>query len=373
MITWPQKLANNRLLIVDDEDGPRESLNLIFKDDYEVRTACNGAEAIELSRREPFSTAIVDIRMEDRTGIEVLQELKRIFPYTEVIMLTAYETLETARQAISLGASDYLSKPFDVENIQKVVKRCRDRFTFMTRQDLALRENMDRTKNEFLGVLSHELNTPMNGIMGFLELLTDTDLTEEQKSLMNDVKTCSLGLFETINDIVGYAQLVSRSQELFLSRFNPASMVLNLLVRHEGQNQDLRIVLNASPRLPATVYGPEIEIETILLKLMDNAIKFTPKGEVEVSVRAEALYSKRIELIHTIKDTGIGIPQRLLDSGEIFEPFNQGDNSLTRPFGGVGIGLSLCRKLCEKIDGKMEFESAPDEGTTVVFTVPVDA
>ena len=187
-----------------------------------------------------------------------------------------------------------------------------------------------------------------------------------------DIRSCSLGLFETINDIVGYAQLVSRNQELFLSRFNPASMVLNLLVRHEEQNDDLKIVLNTSPQLPSTVYGPEMEIETVLLKLMDNAIKFTPKGDVEVSVRTEMIDQKRVELVHTIKDTGIGIPQRLLDSGEIFEPFNQGDNSLTRPFGGLGIGLSLCRKLCEKIDGKMEFESAPGEGTQVKFSVPVD-
>ena len=108
----PNAQAENRLLVVDDEEGPRKSLDLIFKDRFDVTLASSGEEAIRLSEASRFSVAIVDIRMEGISGIEVLRQCKRTSPFTEVIILTAYETLETARQALSFGASEYLSKAF---------------------------------------------------------------------------------------------------------------------------------------------------------------------------------------------------------------------------------------------------------------------
>ena len=364
--------ATNRLLIVDDEEGPRESLNLVFKDEYEVEAVSSGDEAIALSSEEPFSTAILDIRMEGKSGIEVLRELKGIYPYTEIIILTAYETLESARQAISLGASDYLSKPFDVEHIQEVVKRCQERFTFMTRQDLLLQDNITKVKNEFLAVLSHELNTPMNGILGFLELLSDTELKAEQETLLRDIKSSSQTLFETINDLLNYAVLGSKDQKISCTRFNPANRLLSLVVRNDDRKSGLDFKLSISPLIPTSVYGPEAEIETVLAKLIDNAIKFTPSGEVEVSIASKRKDAGRLLLEYKITDTGIGIASQIIETGRIFEPFNQGDNSLTRPYGGLGLGLSLCKKLSSKIDATLNIGSSPGKGCCIEFSVPVD-
>ena len=111
------------LLIVDDEEGPRQSLKIVFKHDYQVRVASNGADALEIARNEPIDVAVLDIMMYGMSGVEVLKELKEIDPSIEVVMLTAYETLETARQALRLGAREYLNKPFDISIIRNAVAK----------------------------------------------------------------------------------------------------------------------------------------------------------------------------------------------------------------------------------------------------------
>ncbi|MFQ3224958.1 MAG: DNA-binding NtrC family response regulator [Lentimonas sp.] len=123
MTTAIHGLPAKRLLVVDDEEGPRESLNMIFCDEFDVTIATSGEEAIQFSRAAPFDVVITDIRMRGMSGIDVLREVKKITAHTEVIVLTAYETLDAARQAISFGASEYLKKPFDLDHIQKVVDR----------------------------------------------------------------------------------------------------------------------------------------------------------------------------------------------------------------------------------------------------------
>ena len=124
---------NNRLLIVDDEEAIRESLKLLFEDQYEIEVCSTGEEAIALSRKEPFSIALIDMRMDGMLGIEVLEELKKISPYTEVIIITAYPAQETISKAGAFGAFSYLSKPFKTDHLKEVVKKCQDHFDFMTR------------------------------------------------------------------------------------------------------------------------------------------------------------------------------------------------------------------------------------------------
>ena len=159
----------NRLLVVDDEEGPRQSLEMIFGDDCHVTVASSGEEAVRFSKEAPFHVVITDIRMRGLSGIDVLREVKEIDPHTEVIVLTAYETLETARQAISLGASEYLKKPFDIDHIQKVVARCFENYLFTTNQEVLIRKDVNAAKTNFLEIVSHELTTPMNGIVGIIE------------------------------------------------------------------------------------------------------------------------------------------------------------------------------------------------------------
>ncbi len=359
-----------RMLVVDDEDGPRQSLHMIFSDDFDVTIATSGEEAIELSTQNPYHLVITDIRMRGLSGIDVLREVKKIDSHTEVIVLTAFETLETARQAISLGASEYLKKPFDLDHIQKVVVRCYNNYLFATRQEAVIRQDVNAAKTNFLEIVSHELNTPMNGILGFIELLQDTQLDEEQTEFVSTIHNCSLKYFEHVQDILTYAKLSMSESELSRGSFNPATLVLKLLndtIPKEG----VVIESNIPQNLPQYVSGPEQEVRIVLRKLLQNAIKFTKEGSVLIAVTSEHLSRDTVELTFEVTDTGPGIEHSHVRDGRIFDAFTQGDSSLRRAHEGLGLGLSLCKTLSERMGGMFTVKSQLGQGSTFTFKVQV--
>jgi two-component system, sensor histidine kinase and response regulator len=174
------------LMVVDDESGPRQSLHMVFKEDYDVLLAEGGVQALELARKQPVDAVVLDIRMPGMTGVEVLAKLKEINPTIEVIMLTAYETIDTARQALRLGACDYLTKPFELAAMRAAVA------TAMTRRVIAeemqtnsrrlhelqeslrqqqMQSEIARTKNEIYASVVHDINGPLTIIAGFAEII----------------------------------------------------------------------------------------------------------------------------------------------------------------------------------------------------------
>lgn len=363
-------LATKRMLVVDDEEGPRQSLNMIFCDDYDVTIATSGEEAVEFSAEQPFDLVITDIRMRGMSGIDVLREVKKLDKYTEVIVLTAYETLETARQAISLGASEYLKKPFDLDHIQTVVGRCYESFLFNTRQDTVIRNDVNAAKTNFLEIVSHELNTPMNGILGFIDLLEDTELDEEQKEFLGTIRDCSKDYFGHVQDIFTYARLSMGEEDVSSGSFNPATMMIKL-VNDEKPKDLVDLVTDIPSDVPQFVSGPEDEIRIALRKLLHNAVKFTVEGQVSLSVSFESLADSNVKLRFEIKDTGPGIDPDYLQSGRIYDAFSQEDSSLKRTHGGLGVGLSLCRTIADRLGGELSIQSEQGQGTTCVFSVVV--
>ncbi len=174
------------LLIVDDELGLRQSLKLIFKNDYELLLADNGPTAIEMAHKQKIDAAILDIRMENMSGIDVLQGLKAVDPHIEVIMLTAYETIDTVRQALRLGACDYLNKPFEMTAIKTAVANAMERrsLSFEVKanseklreladelQNQRLEEALVRSRGEIYASIIHDINGPLTIMSGFLQLI----------------------------------------------------------------------------------------------------------------------------------------------------------------------------------------------------------
>ncbi|PXA04771.1 hypothetical protein DDZ13_06275 [Coraliomargarita sinensis] len=355
-----------RLLVVDDEEGPRQSLSMIFGDDYDVTVASSGEEAIQLSKNAPFHVVITDIRMRGLSGIDVLREVKEIDSHTEVIVLTAYETLETARQAISLGASEYLKKPFDIDHIQKVVERCFESYMFSTNQEVLIRKDVNAAKTNFLEIVSHELNTPMNGIVGFIELLQDTKLDDEQTEYLETIRDCSLKYFEHVQDILTYAKLSMSDSEVSRSSFNPATLILKL-IREAEVPEGVELRSEIEEAMPQLLTGPEQEIRIIHRKLILNALKFTSEGEVVVGLSCEPIEKDLYRCILTVRDTGPGIDPELIRGGRIFDAFTQGDSSLKRPHEGMGLGLALCDRLSEKIGASLSVDSELGQGSTFKF------
>lgn len=369
-MTQPNKMTGieNRLLIIDDEPGPRLSLEMIFKDQFAVKTAASGEEAIEEFSKAPTAIVITDIRMKGMSGIDVLREVKRIHPQTEVIILTAFETLETARQAISLGASDYLKKPFDLDHIQSVVDRCHNQYLFHSRQEALVRKDLNAAKHNFLEIISHELNTPMNGILGFIDLLEDSALNPEQQEYLATIRDCSLANFERVQDILTFAKISMSDMQPNLTLFNPATLVLNLIGKVDTPS-NVELLSDLPDNLPELVTGAANEIRIILQKLLFNALKFTDNGSVCLSIESRFNSSGSVLLSFSVTDTGPGIPQPLIESGAIFDPFTQADSTLKRRHQGLGLGLSLCKTVAERIGGSLLVSSEPGKGST--FTLEI--
>ncbi|KRP35868.1 MAG: hypothetical protein ABS34_09810 [Opitutaceae bacterium BACL24 MAG-120322-bin51] len=368
MTTALTSLPAKRLLVVDDEEGPRESLNMIFCDDFDVTIATSGEEAIEFSKEAPFEVVITDIRMRGMSGIDVLREVKKIDAHTEVIVLTAYETLATARQAISLGASEYLKKPFDLDHIQKVVDACYQNYLFTTQRETVIRQNVNAAKNNFLEIVRHELNTPMNGILGFIELLQDTQLDEEQHDFVTTIRDCSLTYFEHVQDILTYAKLSMGESELSKLSFNPATMLLKLINEATSAAQ-VAIQADIPENLPQYVSGCEHEIRIVLRKLLQNAVKFSSGEDVRVAVQFAHTGDSEIRLSFEVRDTGPGIDPEYLAGGKIFDAFSQGDSSLSRSHEGLGLGLAWCKSVSDRLGGSLIVESELGKGSQFTFSV----
>ncbi|MEQ1853999.1 MAG: response regulator, partial [Chthoniobacteraceae bacterium] len=172
------------LLVVDDEEGPRTSLKVVFKNEFEVLLASNGEEALRLARKHPVDVAILDILMQGMSGVDVLCELKKIDEDIEVIMLTAYETLETARQALRLGAREYLNKPFDIATLRSAarkvlekrrasqdLKSAHSRLEKLQKEIAAAQQRQESSAGDTAGNILHDLNSPLTVINGFIELI----------------------------------------------------------------------------------------------------------------------------------------------------------------------------------------------------------
>src|SRR5204863_5909756 len=229
-----------------------------------------------------------------------------------------------------------------------------------------------RAKSEFLANMSHESRTPMNGIMGMTDLLLDAELTADQRDSLTTVKASAETLLAILNDILDFSKIESRKLELEATAFSPRTVVAEALkpLAVRAHQKELELLCDVDPSVPSGVIGDPVRFQQILTNLVGNAVKFTSKGHVLVSVREDARAEGRTRLHVAVADTGIGITPDKLET--IFEPFRQADGSTTRRFGGTGLGLTISATLVQLMGGRLWVESDPGRGSRFHFTVALD-
>lgn len=226
----------------------------------------------------------------------------------------------------------------------------------------------DKSKGLFMSNMSHEIKTPMNGIIGMTELLYNTYLSEEQREYLNTIKESNAQLMNIINDILDYTKMnageVRLTETIFDIRTSLNRLIFGSAKRCEAKGITFRVNINSN--LPDYVSGDNKRFEQAIEKLIDNAIKFTSKGCIELLIDKISENQNGILIKITVKDTGTGIPESMKEL--VFNKFIQADASYTRRYGGVGLGLAIVKHLVKLMNGEIWFDSRVDEGTEFYFT-----
>jgi signal transduction histidine kinase/CheY-like chemotaxis protein/ligand-binding sensor domain-containing protein len=274
---------------------------------------------------------------------------------------------------LSIIGGIFMFYRFRTRNIKKQNRKLEKQVAERTLEEKQARreaEEANKAKSEFLAIMSHEIRTPMNGVIGMASLLSQTALTEEQKEYTNTIMSCGDGLMHVINDILDYSKIGSGKMELEQNDFDLRSCIeesLDIFAAKAAQ-AGLDLVYQIDSSIPAQIVGDQLRLRQVLLNLVSNALKFTAKGEIFLSVDlVKTELNGQMEIKFAVKDSGIGIPSEKLE--RLFKSFSQVDSSTTRKYGGTGLGLVIADKLVALMGGSFVVASKENEGSTFSFTI----
>jgi len=372
-----------RILVADDEEALREMVSkMVNRFGYETAMAGNGKEALEALRREPFTILITDIKMPEMDGFELMKAVRAEFPDVHIICMTAHSAYYNYTDVVACGATDYITKPFTVDEIRAKLNRVireRNLIWDLTQKSVESErtneelKRLDQLKSIFISSVSHELRTPLTVIKEFISLMIEGHvgtLTEDQKEYLGIANKNILRLTNLIETLLDFSRIES-GKGLKL-RFEPvrligvvedALMTLSQRLEEKGIAFENRI----DPDAPVVLADRNRLVE-VFINLIGNGIKFTPHGGM-ITIDSRGLTEKRDYLKVVVTDTGVGISPE--DLPKVFDRFYQGQTTEKGIVQGTGLGLAITKEIIEGHQGSIFAESKLASGASFIFTLPL--
>ncbi len=291
--------------------------------------------------------------------------------YLTKLAIDANKSGKRAREwGLILAITAVLASIFTFEYIARRTKRQQQLYEQLNESEKKVRE-AGIIKENFMANMSHEIRTPMNAILGFTNLLQKESLNERSKEFVHSIQTSGESLLEIINDILDFSKIDAGMMRIESKPFSLRELLHSVKTMFDTriQQKDLLFIVNIENSIPDILTGDAVRLTQILVNLVNNAIKFTDSGGIEINVSADKQKEDRIDISTSLfKDTGIGVPSHRVDI--IFDRFQQADEDAARKYGGTGLGLSIVKQLVELQNGTIRVNSVFNEGTEFVFSIP---
>lgn len=387
------------ILIIDDMPDNLETIGETLISEYRVQFATSGSEGLELMRQHPPDLILLDVIMPDMDGYQVFTQIQNN-PQTchiPVIFVTADNNPDTESSALAGGAVDFISKPINPKVVKARVKthlalkqreqelkllnqdlenRVQERTRQVESLNLALQERavqaeaVNQAKSLFIDNVSHEIRTPITSIIGMTHLLKNTQLDRQQQDYLQQLQRASQSLLRLMNDILDFSKIETGKVQLEQREFSVVDLLDNLttMMAAKVSEKALQMKVEVDPNIPAYLSGDAVHLMQILINYVDNAIKFTERGQIVIAARLKE-NNKDLLLYFAVQDSGIGLTPE--QQALLFQTFQQIDASNTRKYNGTGLGLAISKNLAQLMGGEVGVESEYGQGSTFWFTVRV--